>query len=176
MCIDDELLRFPFLLSLNTNSRTFVLNLTRFDGLKKIELYGYQSTGVPVIAGLPYSSTFFIEIAGGCYSLPLVSDRDSAIAALGGYPISINAAETYTHYDTPLTIATIDTLFPGLQTTKRFTINIRDITNQPAQFTNLVLYFNLVYDTKAKVDIDKSAKRTMVISGQYAEHSKSLNK
>jgi len=145
--------------------------MSKLDGLKKIELIGYQTYGIPVLGSLPYSNAFFLNMTGVAQNIPLVADRASIAGGITGVPIPLDTLDSYRRLETPVDLATHLVKFPGLPSAQRINLSLIDMFNQPAQFVSVTLYCNVVYDDMAKVDIDASSRLMRKRNGTYAESS-----
>lgn len=174
MCIDDKRHRRYLVVQLPTASESLDISIPDSRGLIGIELMGYQFTGVPVIAGAPYSLAFYIGFTD-CNTPTeiLATNNGTPLAGITGVPCPLQAAYTLQQYDTPRLMGTRMSSIPGLPSNMRLNVSVRDETGALATFTNGRLYCNLVYDRRSALDLSASVERTsrgLAYGNPFASH------
>lgn len=168
MCIDDKRKRRDLVLQLNGPQVTIDLSIPDTHGMAFVELAGFQFSGVPVIAGVPYSMGFYVSFNNTFVSSDmLATNNGTAMAGMNGTPCQLQAAYTNQLFDTPRRMATrVGSLY--LPTGTRMTIEVRDETGQLAQFSAGRIYCNLVYEVGEVADMQKGIAYQHRMT--YAEH------
>lgn len=171
MCVGDGLRRRYLVLRLiptATGEQQFNLTGDDTQGLLAIELSGYQFSGVPVVAGVPYSGAFYVGTQQSAVSSDLImGDQLSPIGSNMGVPCPLSAAWTSIQYDHARTMGRRRGQ-SGLPTSSAMKIVIRDDLGAPAQFTQGQIYCNLVYQTTDFPDIERAGTRLNRMT--FAEH------
>lgn len=160
MCVGDGLRRRHLVLSLSpstTGEQQFNLTGDDTQGLIALELWGYQFSGVPVVAGVPYSGAFYVGAQQSATASDLVvADQNSPIGTNLGVPCPLVAAWTSQQYDHARTIGRRRGQ-SGLPGSSAIKIVVRDDLGQSAQFTAGQIYCNLVYQTTDFPDMERSS-------------------
>ncbi len=150
----------PIVLQLTSGGQqTITLTQPNMQGVEELQLTGYQFTGVPVPAGIPYSLAFYIALSGPTFNCESISSNNgTAIGGLSGIPVQLNASFTDYIYDPPRLLARRSgmTTLPG---SSYIVADVRDDTGAYAQFTSGRVYINAVYTTTGFPDITRSVTR-----------------
>lgn len=174
MCIDDKRKRRDCVFQLNGPQQAVDLSIPDTNGLAFIELVGFQYSGVPVVAGVPYSLAFYLSLVNSFANTEmLATNNGTPMAGMSGVPCQLQAAWTNQTFDTPRRMATRHGMV-YLPVGTRVNVEIRDETGQLAQFTTGRIYCNLVYELAEVADMSKSIALQHRMT--YAEHLPALNK
>lgn len=138
---------------LNGNQTTLDISIPENRYLVKIELAGYQVAGAPVAAGVPVSPAYYVAFENTHFPTEMIAtNQGTPLSGVNGIPLQLNAAFTNQQYDTPRMIAKRPSMAPGLPTSMRINVSIKDENGVLALFTWARLYCNLVYDKSIMLD------------------------